>query len=125
MAWSEEIVAIGDQIAALKPAAATELVDYLKVAYNIEAPEVPKPPDEKPPEKPPEQTEFTVILEGFEAAQKIQLIKTYREITGAALKDAMAAINSCPQTIKEAISKEDAAKLKSLLEECGGKVTVK
>jgi large subunit ribosomal protein L7/L12 len=80
------------------------------------------PPSE---EKPPEQTEFTVILEAFDAAQKIPLVKVFREITGLGLKEAMAGINAVPFTVKEGVSKDEAAKIKAKLEEAGGKVTVK
>ena len=48
-----------------------------------------------------EQTEFTVTLEGFDAAQKIPVIKAVREITGLGLGEAKALVEGAPQTLKE------------------------
>lgn len=127
MEWSDNIREIGDQIAALTPEKATSLLAYLKETYNIDAPESLVPRQEPPKEevKPQEQTEFAVVLESFDMAKKITLVKCYREITAAALKDAMEAINNLPRVIKEGLAKADAEKLKSLLEECGGKASLK
>ena len=72
-----------------------------------------------------EQTEFTVTLEGFDAAQKIPVIKAVREITGLGLKEAKEAVDSAPKTLKEAVSKEEAEEIKAKLEAEGAKVTVK
>ncbi|HZK19644.1 MAG TPA: 50S ribosomal protein L7/L12 [Treponemataceae bacterium] len=71
-----------------------------------------------------EQTEFDVILEAF-GDKKIAVIKAVRAATGLGLKDAKELVEGAPKTVKEAISKEDAAKIKEDIEEAGGKVTVK
>ncbi len=71
-----------------------------------------------------EQTEFTVILQSAGDA-KINVIKAVREATGLGLKEAKDIVDAAPKAIKEGINKDDAAKLKSLLEEAGAQVEVK
>ncbi len=71
------------------------------------------------------KTEFDVILEGFDAAKKIGIIKVVRAATGLGLKEAKDAVEGAPTKVKEGISKEDAEKLKKELEEAGAKVSVK
>lgn len=71
-----------------------------------------------------EQTEFTVIL--AEAGdKKINVIKEVRAITGLGLKEAKDLVEGAPKPVKEAVSKEEAAKIKKQLEEAGAKVDVK
>ena len=72
-----------------------------------------------------EKTEFDVILAGFDAAAKIAVIKEIRGITGLGLKEAKDLVEGAPKTIKEAVSKEEADKIKATLEEAGAKVEVK
>ena len=71
-----------------------------------------------------EKTEFDVILASA-GANKIAVIKEVRAITGLGLKDAKDLVEAAPKAIKEAVSKEDAAKLKEQLEKAGAKVEVK
>jgi large subunit ribosomal protein L7/L12 len=71
-----------------------------------------------------EQTEFDVVL-AEPGAQKINVIKAVREITGLGLKEAKEMVEGAPKTIKEAVSKEDAAELKTKLEGAGAKVEIK
>jgi len=71
-----------------------------------------------------EQTEFDVILSGS-GAQKIQVIKVVREITGLGLKEAKDLVEGVPKPIREGVSKEQAAELKKKLEEAGATVEVK
>ncbi len=71
-----------------------------------------------------EKTEFDVILKDG-GAKKINVIKVVRAATGLGLKEAKAAVDEAPTTIKEAISKEDAEALKAQLEEAGATVEVK
>jgi large subunit ribosomal protein L7/L12 len=71
-----------------------------------------------------EKTEFDVELtEG--GAQKLNVIKVVREVTGLGLKEAKDMVEGAPKIIKEAASKEDAEALKKKLEEAGAKVTLK
>jgi large subunit ribosomal protein L7/L12 len=71
-----------------------------------------------------EQTEFDVILAGA-GAQKIQVIKVVREITGLGLKEAKDLVEGAPKPIREGVTKEQAAELKKKLEEAGATVEVK
>ncbi len=71
-----------------------------------------------------EQTEFTVVLESA-GDKKINVIKAVREVTSLGLKEAKDMVEGAPQTIKEGVSKDEAAKIKKVFEEAGAKVTVK
>jgi large subunit ribosomal protein L7/L12 len=71
-----------------------------------------------------EQTEFNVVLSAV-GDKKIQVIKVVRALTGLGLKEAKALVDGVPGTIKEGISKEEAEKIKSELEEAGATVTIK
>jgi large subunit ribosomal protein L7/L12 len=72
-----------------------------------------------------EKTEFDVVIAGFDAAKKLNVIKVLREITGLGLKEAKEAVDSAPKAIKEAASKEEAEELKKKLEEAGAKIELK
>ncbi len=71
-----------------------------------------------------EQTEFNVILADV-GANKVAVIKAVREITGLGLKECKDLVESAPKAIKEAVSKEEAAKIKASVEAAGAKVEVK
>ena len=71
-----------------------------------------------------EKTEFDVILTDF-GANKIGVIKEVRAITGLGLKDAKDLVEAAPKPVKQAVSKDEAAKLKEQLEKAGAKVEVK
>ena len=71
-----------------------------------------------------EKTEFTVVL-AETGANKVNVIKAVRAITSLGLKEAKDLVQSAPATIKDAVSKEDAAKFKKELEEAGAKVEIK
>ena len=71
-----------------------------------------------------EKTEFDVVLADA-GAEKIKVIKVVREITGLGLKEAKEAVDGAPKTLKEAVSKDDAEKIKAQLEEVGAKVELK
>jgi large subunit ribosomal protein L7/L12 len=129
-AWSGEIKDLGDKIVALTVAKAVELGDYLEEVHGIKpaAAAVAAPTGSggtAVAEKPPAQTEFTVQLDGFDAAKKINVIKVVREITGLGLKEAKDLVEGAPKPIKENISKEEAEKLKKQLEDGGAKVSLK
>jgi large subunit ribosomal protein L7/L12 len=71
-----------------------------------------------------EQTEFTVIL--LEAGEKkINVIKEVRTITSLGLKEAKDLVEGAPKPVKEAVSKDEAAKIRKQLEDAGAKVEVK
>lgn len=71
-----------------------------------------------------EQTEFNIILANA-GANKVNVIKAVRAITGLGLKEAKDLVESAPAAVKEAVSKDDAAKFKKELEEAGATVEVK
>jgi large subunit ribosomal protein L7/L12 len=71
-----------------------------------------------------EQTEFTAILTGF-GDKKIQVIKEVRALTGLGLKEAKDLVDGVPKPIKEGVSKDEAEKIKAVIEEAGGQVEIK
>jgi large subunit ribosomal protein L7/L12 len=70
-----------------------------------------------------EQTEFTVVLAS--AGEKIKTIKAVREVTSLGLKEAKDLVDGAPGTLKEGVSKEEAANIKKKFEEVGAKVEIK
>ena len=70
------------------------------------------------------QTEFTVILANA-GDKKINVIKEIRTITGLGLKEAKDLVEGAPKTVKEGVSKDEADKIKKVLEENGAKVEIK
>jgi len=71
-----------------------------------------------------EKTEFDVVMTSF-GANKVGVIKAVREITGLGLKEAKDLVEGAPATVKEAVSKDEAAEMKKKLEEAGASVEVK
>jgi large subunit ribosomal protein L7/L12 len=71
-----------------------------------------------------EKTEFDVVLTGF-GANKIQVIKIVREVTGLGLKEAKDLVEGVPKTVKEAIPRKDAEELKKKVEGAGGQAEIK
>lgn len=127
---SAETKELGDKIAELTLKQAKELSDYLKDAYGIEPAAGggvvmaagPAAGDAGPAEE--EKTEFDVVLTGF-GDKKLNVVKVVKNVTGAALMEAKKMVESCPATLKEGLSKEDAEKLKAELEEAGASVELK
>ena len=126
-----DLKSLGDKIADLSLKQAKQLSDYIKDAYGIEpaaggavmvqqggagggAAEAAKA----------EPTEFDVVLTSF-GDKKLDVVKVAKNITGASLMDAKKLVEAAPSTIKERVSKEDAAKFKAELEAAGGKVELK
>ena len=71
-----------------------------------------------------EKSEFDVILKEV-GAQKIQVIKVVRELTGLGLKDAKAVVDGAPKEVKTAVAKAEAEEMKKKLEEAGATVELK
>jgi len=71
-----------------------------------------------------EKTEFTVLLTGV-GDKKIQVIKVVRELTGLGLKEAKDLVDGAPKSVKEGVTKEEAAKMKAALEEQGASAEIK
>src|ERR1051326_427152 len=122
---------LGDKIVALTLKQAKELSDYLEDVHGIKAAAggavVMAAPGGGAAAAPAAdvKTEFDVILEGFDAAKKIGVIKVIRALTNLGLKEAKDLVEGAPSKVKEGVSKEDAEKAKKELEEAGGKVSVK
>ena len=72
-----------------------------------------------------EQTEFDVILESFDPARKMDVVKAVKAATGLGLKEAMAIVTGAPQVVKEGVSKANADKLIADITAAGGKVSKK
>jgi large subunit ribosomal protein L7/L12 len=132
--FAPEITELGDKIVSLTIKQGVELRDYLKEKYKIEPAgggivmtTAPGAGGGGPAaaEKPAEKTEFTVSLDGFDAAKKINVIKEVRAITGLGLKEAKDLVEGAPKPVKENVSKEEAEKIKKQLEEGGAKVSIK
>ncbi len=71
-----------------------------------------------------EQTEFDVVLKGI-GGNKIAVIKEVRSLTGLGLKEAKELVDGAPNTVKEAVGKDDAQEIKTKLEEAGAEVELK
>ena len=124
---SEKIVAIVDEVAALSVLELAELVKEVEDRFGVSAAAAvavaaPAGGEAAAVE---EKTEFDVVLEGFDAAAKIKVIKAVGELTGLGLAEAKAAVEGAPKAIKEGVSKDDAEAAKAKLEEAGGKVALK
>ena len=126
--FSAEAKELGDKISTLTLKEAKELSDYLEDAYGIKPAAgggaVVMAPQDGPAAEAEEKTEFDVILEGF-GEKKIGVIKVVRASTGLGLKEAKDLVESVPAKVKEGLSKEDAEKFKTELEEAGASVSIK
>ena len=124
--FSTETTELADKLVAMTVKDAQALVDCLKTVHGIEpaggavimaaeggdgAAEV------------EEKTSFDVILAAF-GDKKIQVIKTVRSLTSLGLKEAKDLVESCPKSIKDGVTKEEADKIKADIEAAGGAVTI-
>ncbi|WP_045225218.1 50S ribosomal protein L7/L12 [Methyloterricola oryzae] len=71
-----------------------------------------------------EKTEFDVVMTSF-GANKVNVIKVVRELTGLGLKEAKDLVEGVPSTVKEAVSKDESESVKKKLEEAGASVEIK
>jgi large subunit ribosomal protein L7/L12 len=125
--YTPAIKDLGDKIVALSLLQAKELSDYLKAEYGLEAAAAAAVAVAAPAAgaaAAEEKTEFDVVLESA-GANKINVIKVVRAITGLGLAEAKAVVDGAPKTVKEAVAKADADKFKKELEEAGAKVALK
>ncbi|MBU0756323.1 MAG: 50S ribosomal protein L7/L12 [Planctomycetes bacterium] len=129
MSSEEKIAQVIDLV---KEMTALELVDLKKAfeeTFDVQASApmmmgaMMAAPTETAPEE--EKTSFDVILEGFDSAKKIQVIKVVRAVTSLGLKEAKDLVEGAPKPVKEGISKEDAEKIQKELQEAGGTVAIK
>jgi large subunit ribosomal protein L7/L12 len=127
-AFADDIKELGDKLVGLTLKKAKELSDYIKETHGIEPAAggavMMAPAAEAGPAAPVEQTEFDVIMTSF-GENKLNVVKVVKSITGASLMDAKKLVEAVPAKIKEAASKDDAAKVKKELEEAGATVELK
>ena len=122
---SEKITAMIEEIKGLTVLELSELVHALEEEFGVSAAAMAAPAAGAAAPAAEEKTEFDVVLAGFDAAQKIKVIKEVRGITGLGLAEAKAMVEGVPAKIKEGISKEDAEALKAQLEAVGATVEIK
>ena len=114
-----------DAIGGMSVIELSELVEAFKEKFNVTiAAAAPAGAGAGPAAVVEEQTEFSVILKEA-GAKKIQVIKVVREITGLGLKEAKDLVDAAPKSVKENVSKDEAAQLKAKLEAEGASVEVK
>jgi len=126
--FSEEIKELGEKIVALTLLQAQELSDYLKDVHGIVpaagAVAMAAMPGVSEAEEEVEQTAFDVILKVV-GDQKIKVIKEVRAASGLGLKEAKELVEAAPKAVKEGLDKEEAEKLRKILEEVGATVEIK
>ena len=116
---SDKVVKLIEDVKALTVLELSELVKALEEEFGVSA-AAPVAGAAVAEEK----TEFDVVLKAA-GANKIQVIKVVREVTGLGLKEAKAIVDEAPKSIKEGVSKEDAEAIKTKLTEAGAEVEVK
>ena len=128
--WSPDVAALGDRIARLTVAGAVELAAYLEAAHGIRAPSAPalmRPPEPDVVVDQPraEPTAFDVVLDGYEAARRVAVIRAVREANGLGLKEARDAVDACPRAVREGLPRPEADKLRALLEAAGAQASIR
>jgi large subunit ribosomal protein L7/L12 len=115
-----------DAIGAMSVIDLSELIEAFKTKFNVTIAAVAAGGGgaAAPAAAVEEQTEFTVVIKEA-GSQKIQVIKVVREITGLGLKEAKDLVDGAPKSVKENVSKDEAATLKAKLEGVGAVVEVK
>ena len=123
-----DIKAIGDQLVELTVKEVSELASYLKETYGIEpaaaAVAVAGPAAGGGTAAAAEKTNFDVVLKAA-GANKLQIVKLVKELTGLGLKEAKDMVDQAPKTIKEGLPKDEAENLKKQLSEAGAEVELK
>jgi large subunit ribosomal protein L7/L12 len=122
-----DLAKIIDQLSELTILEAADLVKQLEEKWGVSAAApvaVAAAGAAAPVEEAEEKTEFDVVLTDA-GAQKINVIKEVRAITGLGLKEAKDLVEGAPKTVKEAVSKTEADELKAKLEAAGAKVELK
>jgi large subunit ribosomal protein L7/L12 len=124
-----DIKALGDQLVELTVKEVNELASYLKETYGIEpaaaAVAVAGPAaGAGGGAAAAEKTNFDVVLKAA-GANKLQIVKLVKELTGLGLKEAKDMVDGAPKTIKEGLPKDEAENLKKQLSEAGAEVELK
>lgn len=124
---SEKLNAIVDQIGALSLLEASELVKLMETKFGVSAAAAAVavgPATAAPAEAAVEKDEFDVILTGA-GANKINVIKVVRELTGLGLKEAKDLVDGAPKAVKTGVNKAESESMKAKLTEAGASVEVK
>ena len=123
---SEKVTAIVEELKVLSVLELSELVKAVEEEFGVSAAAAVAVagPAAGPAAAAEEKTEFDVVLTAA-GAEKIKVIKAVREITGLGLAEAKALVDGAPKTLKEAVSKDEAAAMKAKLEEVGAGVELK
>ena len=124
---SEKITAIVEELKTLTVLELSELVKAVEEEFGVSAAAavaVAAPAEGGAAAAAEEKTEFDVVLAEV-GANKIQVIKAVRELTGLGLAEAKGKVDGAPAAIKEGVSKDDAEAAKAKLEEAGAKVELK
>ena len=124
---SEKVTKLIEDVKALTVIELSELVKALEEEFGVSAAApvaVAAAPAAAAPAAAAEQTEFAVVLADV-GAQRLEVIKAVRELTGLCLKEAKDLVDAVPKAIKEGVSKADAEGLKAKLEAVGAKVELK
>ncbi len=122
-----DIKVLGDQLVELSVKEVNELASYLKDTYGIEpaaAAAVMAAPAGGGAAAAEEKTNFDVVLKA-PGANKLQIVKLVKELTGLGLKEAKDLVDGAPKTIKEGLPKDEAENLKKQLLEAGAEVELK
>ncbi len=122
-----DLKAFAEQLVNLTVKEVNELAQILKDEYGIEpaaAAVAVAGPVAGAADQAEEKTEFDVILKAA-GASKLAVVKLVKELTSLGLKEAKELVDSAPQPIKEAVSKDEAEGLKKTLEEAGAEVEIK
>jgi large subunit ribosomal protein L7/L12 len=123
-----DIKALGDQLVELSVKEVNELATYLKETYGIEpaaaAAVVAAPAAGGGAAAAEEKTNFDVVLKAA-GANKLQIVKLVKELTGLGLKEAKDLVDGAPKTIKDGLPKDEAENLKKQLIEAGAEVELK
>jgi large subunit ribosomal protein L7/L12 len=122
-----DVKAIGDQLVELTVKEVNELASYLKETHGIEpaaAAVVAGPAAGGGAAAAAEKTNFDVVLKAA-GANKLQIVKLVKELTGLGLKEAKDMVDGAPKTIKEGLPKDEAENLKKQLTEAGAEVELK
>ena len=124
---SEKVTNLIEEVKSLTVLELSELVKALEEEFGVSAAAPAMAVAAAPAAAAPaaeEKTEFDVILKA-PGANKINVIKVVKEVTGLGLKEAKALVDEAPKPVKEGISKDDAEALKAKLTEAGAEVEVK
>jgi large subunit ribosomal protein L7/L12 len=123
-----DVKALGDQLVELTVKEVNELASYLKETYGIEpaaaAVVAAGPAAGGGGAAAAEKTNFDVVLKSA-GANKLQIVKLVKDLTGLGLKEAKDMVDGAPKTIKEGLPKDEAENLKKQLAEAGAEVELK